>query len=39
MTNIITLSYSTRQEKRTINHKASTLEDGLEMLPLADTKA
>lgn len=39
MTDIITLSYSIRQEKRTINHKASTLEDGLEMLPLADTKA
>jgi hypothetical protein len=30
---------SARQEKRTINHKASTLEDGLEMLPLPDTKA
>ncbi|KAI4795690.1 hypothetical protein E4T44_12278 [Aureobasidium sp. EXF-8845] len=28
-----------RQEKRTINHKASTLEDGFEMLPLPDAKS
>jgi hypothetical protein len=32
------LSFSARQEKRTINHKASILEDGLEMLPLPDAK-
>ncbi|KAH0363834.1 hypothetical protein KCU65_g7133, partial [Aureobasidium melanogenum] len=30
---------SVRQEKRAINHKHSTLEDGLEMLPLPDGKA
>ncbi|KAI5239062.1 hypothetical protein E4T42_08801 [Aureobasidium subglaciale] len=28
-----------RQEKRAINHKATTLEDGLEMLPLQDGQA
>ncbi|KAI4725394.1 hypothetical protein E4T49_06873 [Aureobasidium sp. EXF-10728] len=28
-----------RQEKRAVNHKACTLEDGLEMLPLPDSKA
>jgi hypothetical protein len=32
------LPFSIRQEKRTVNHKASTLEDGLEMLPLPDAK-
>jgi hypothetical protein len=37
---LLTLSTtSLRQDKRTINHKAFTLEDGLEMLPLPDTKA
>jgi hypothetical protein len=36
---VLTFLISIRQEKRTINHKASTLEDGLEMLPLPDTKA
>ena len=30
---------SLRQEKRAINHKHSSLEDGLEMLPLPDGKA
>ncbi|CAD0111871.1 unnamed protein product [Aureobasidium uvarum] len=30
---------SVRQEKRVVNHKASTLEDGLEMLPLPEGKA
>jgi hypothetical protein len=33
------LFVSVRQDKRTINHKAFTLEDGLEMLPLPDAKA
>jgi hypothetical protein len=31
--------HSVRQEKRAANHKASTLEDGLEMLPLPDAQA
>lgn len=30
---------SISQEKRAINHQASTLEDGLEMIPLPDSKA
>jgi hypothetical protein len=32
------LLVSVRQEKRAANHKASTLEDGLEMLPLPDAQ-
>ena len=32
------LLFSLRHDKRAINHQASTLEDGLEMLPLPDTK-
>jgi hypothetical protein len=38
--NLLTsLLSSVRQEKRAVNHKASTLEDGLEMLPLSGAKA
>jgi hypothetical protein len=36
---LISLLFSVRQEKRVVNHKAFTLEDGLEMLPLPDVKA
>lgn len=37
MTNIIAV-LSLRQEKRAINHKHTTLEDGLEMLPLPERR-
>lgn len=33
------LLLSLRQGKRAINHQASALEDGLEMIPLPDSKA
>ncbi|KAI4720013.1 hypothetical protein E4T48_03811 [Aureobasidium sp. EXF-10727] len=36
---MVLVLFSLRQEKRAVNHKASTLEDGLEMLPLPDAKA
>jgi len=35
---LMLLLLSLRQQKRSINHQASTLEDGLEMLPLPDAK-